>query len=78
MDASDPNATTPQAFQGGSTGELAHGSVCDRRTLLSHKESIQLIKSLGAKFTPELKGPNRSAQLQVEEVFGSQGLWPRH
>jgi glycerophosphoryl diester phosphodiesterase len=41
-------------------------------TLLSHKESIQLIKSLGAKFTPELKGPNRNATLQVEDVSGSQ------
>src|SRR5262249_28105504 len=30
------------------------------------------IKSLGSKFTPELKGPNRSAKLQVEQVFGSQ------
>ena len=40
--------------------------------ILSHKDSIQLIKSLGAKFTPELKGPNRSATLQVEDVFGSQ------
>jgi glycerophosphoryl diester phosphodiesterase len=71
MDASDPNATTAQAFQGGTvnwrTDLYATGG-----TLLSHKESIKLIKSLGAKFTPELKGPNRSAKLQVEKVFGSQ------
>jgi glycerophosphoryl diester phosphodiesterase len=71
MDASNPNATTPQEFQGGTpnwrTDLYATGG-----TLLSHKDSIQLIKSLGAKFTPELKGPNRSATLQVEDVFGSQ------
>jgi glycerophosphoryl diester phosphodiesterase len=71
MDASDPNATTPQEFQGGTpnwrTDLYATGG-----TLLSHKESIRLITSLGAKFTPELKGPNRNAALQVETVFGSQ------
>jgi glycerophosphoryl diester phosphodiesterase len=71
MDASNPNAKTPQEFQGGTpnwrTDLYATGG-----TLLSHKESIQLIKSLGAKFTPELKGPNRAAKLQVETVFGSQ------
>jgi glycerophosphoryl diester phosphodiesterase len=71
MDASNPNALTVQEFQGGTpnwrTDLYATGG-----TLLSHKDSIQLIKSLGAKFTPELKGPNRSATLQVEDVFGSQ------
>ena len=71
MDASDPNATTPQAFQGG-TANWRTDLYATGGTLLSHKESIQLIKSLGAKYTPELKGPNRSAQLQVEDVFGSQ------
>jgi glycerophosphoryl diester phosphodiesterase len=71
MDASDPNATTPQAFQGG-TANWRTDLYATGGTLLSHQESIQLIKSLGAKYTPELKGPNRSAQLQVEEVFGSQ------
>ena len=71
MDASDPNATTPQAFQGGTTNWRTD-LYATGGTLLSHKESIQLIKSLGAKYTPELKGPNRSAQLQVEDVFGSQ------
>ena len=71
MDAFNPDATTPQEFLGGTpnwrTDLYATGG-----TLLSHQESIQLIKSLGAKFTPELKGPNRNAHLQVETVFGSQ------
>jgi glycerophosphoryl diester phosphodiesterase len=40
--------------------------------LLTHKESIALLKKLGSNYTPELKGPNRAATLQVESVFGSQ------
>jgi glycerophosphoryl diester phosphodiesterase len=54
MDASDPNATTPQEYQGGTavwrTDLYATGG-----TLLTHKESIELIRRLGSKFTPELK-----------------------
>src|SRR5215475_8097247 len=71
MDASDPDATTPEEFQGG-TPNWRTDLYSTGGTLLSHKDSIQLIKSLGAKFTPELKGPNRAAKLQVEAVFGSQ------
>ena len=56
MDASDPTATTPEAFQGGTAGfrtdlYATHG------TLMSHAESIELFRDLGAKFTPELKTP---------------------
>jgi glycerophosphoryl diester phosphodiesterase len=71
MDASNPNALTPQEFQSGTPNWRTDLYATDG-TLLSHKDSIQLIKSLGAKFTPELKGPNRNATLQVEDVFGSQ------
>jgi glycerophosphoryl diester phosphodiesterase len=71
MDASNPNAKTPQEYQGG-TPNWRTDLYSTGGTLLSHKESIELIKSLGAKFTPELKGPNRDAKLQVETVFGSQ------
>jgi glycerophosphoryl diester phosphodiesterase len=74
MDASNPNATTPQEFQGG-TANWRTDLHATGGTLLTHKESIQLIKSLGAKFTPELKGPNRNAKLQVEAVFGSQAAY---
>jgi glycerophosphoryl diester phosphodiesterase len=74
MDASNPQATTVAEFMGGTpnwrTDLYATGG-----TLLSHRDSIELIKSLGAKFTPELKGPNRSAKLQVEQVFGSQAAY---
>ena len=71
MDASNPNAKTPGEFLSG-TANWRTDLYSTGGTLLSHKESIQLIKPLGAKFTPELKGPNRTAKLQVEAVFGSQ------
>ncbi len=74
MDASNPNARTPQEFLGG-TANWRTDLYATGGTLLSHKESIQLIKSLGAKFTPELKGANRNASLQVEDVFGSQAAY---
>jgi len=31
------------------------------QTLLTHKESIDLLEKLGSKYTPELKGANRAA-----------------
>ncbi|MGE0679467.1 MAG: glycerophosphodiester phosphodiesterase family protein [Candidatus Binatia bacterium] len=71
MDASNPNAMAAEEFLGG-TANWRTDLYATGGTLLSHKESIQLIKSLDAKFTPELKGPNRGAKLQVEDVFGSQ------
>ncbi len=71
MDASDPNATTAQAFQGG-TANWRTDLYATGGTLLSHKESIKLIKSLGAKFTPELKSANPDPRVKVtlEQVFG--------
>jgi glycerophosphoryl diester phosphodiesterase len=58
MDAFDPRATTPQQFMGGTANfrtDLYSGPTSG--TLLTHKESIELFKSLGAKMTPELKAP---------------------
>jgi glycerophosphoryl diester phosphodiesterase len=56
MDASNPNATTAAEFQNATprwrTDLYSHSG-----TLVTHDESIALIKSLGAKFTPELKAP---------------------
>jgi glycerophosphoryl diester phosphodiesterase len=74
MDASNPNARTPQEFQGG-TANWRTDLYSTGATLLTHKESIELIRQVGGKYTPELKGPNRSANLQVESVFGSQALY---
>ncbi|MFT3926547.1 MAG: glycerophosphodiester phosphodiesterase family protein [Myxococcales bacterium] len=74
MDSSNPNATTPAAYQGGVAiwrTELYNTG----GTLLTHKESIELLRSLGSDFTPELKSPNRAAKLQVEAVFGSQAAY---
>jgi glycerophosphoryl diester phosphodiesterase len=74
MDASNPNATTAQEFLGG-TANFRTDLYSTGATLLTHKESIDLIKKLGGKYTPELKGPNRAAKLQVEAVFGSQAAY---
>jgi glycerophosphoryl diester phosphodiesterase len=55
MDAHDPDATTVEAYMAATapwrTDLYAPG------TLMTHAESIELFKSLGAKFTPELKTP---------------------
>ncbi len=71
MDAADRSATTTEGFLGG-TADWRTDLYNSRGTLLSHAESIELFKSLNVKFTPELKGPNRNARVQVEDVFGSQ------
>lgn len=57
MDAANKKATTVEAYLDGTAGfrtDLYAGS----GTLMTHKESIALFKSLGAKFTPELKAPS--------------------
>ena len=61
MDASNPNATTAAEFLGGTPG-FRTDLYATGGTLLSHQESIELIGSLGAKFTPELKGIDRDSQ----------------
>lgn len=76
MDAFNPNARTALEFQGG-TANWRTDLYSTGGTLLTHKESIELIKQLGGKYTPELKGPNRAATLQVEQVFGSQANYAR-
>ncbi len=56
MDAFDPNATTPEAYLGG-TADWRTDLYATQGTLLSHRESIELFRELGVKFTPELKTP---------------------
>lgn len=56
MDAFDPEATAPKAYLGG-TADWRTDLYSTRGTLLSHRESIELFKELGVKFTPELKTP---------------------
>ncbi|EAU41800.1 Glycerophosphoryl diester phosphodiesterase [Fulvimarina pelagi HTCC2506] len=55
MDSFDPAAETAEDYQDG----LAEWrtTLYSPGTLMTHAESIELIKSLGRKFTPELKGP---------------------
>jgi len=56
MDAFNEDATTPQEYLGG-TADWRTNLYATEGTLLSHRESIELIKELGLKFTPELKTP---------------------
>jgi len=56
MDGFNPKAATPQEFQQGTpTFRTDMYATCG--TVLSHKESIRLIDSLGRNFTPEVKTP---------------------
>ncbi len=57
MDASDKTATTAEAYVGG-TPAFRTDLYVDDATLMTHAESIELFKSFGAKFTPELKAPS--------------------
>ncbi len=56
MDASNPMATTPEEYLGG-TANWRTDLYASRGTLMTHKDSIELFKTLGVKFTPELKTP---------------------
>ena len=56
MDAFNPMATTPEEYLGG-TANWRTDLYASRGTVLSHQESIELLQTLGVKFTPELKTP---------------------
>ncbi|MBR0692609.1 glycerophosphodiester phosphodiesterase family protein [Bradyrhizobium lablabi] len=56
MDGFNPAAKTPEEYQNG-TLRWRTDLYANSGTLMTHDESIALIKSLGAKFTPELKAP---------------------
>jgi len=58
MDAANTSARTPEEFLGGTATfrtDLYAGP--SSGTLMTHRESIELFKSLGVKMTPELKTP---------------------
>ncbi len=57
MDASDSTAETVEAYLGG-VAPFRTTLYADGAELMTHAESIELFKSLGAKFTPELKAPS--------------------
>ena len=59
MDAANPNARTVAEYLAGTANfrtDLYSGP--SSGTLMTHKESIELFKRLGAKMTPELKSPS--------------------
>ena len=74
MDASDPKATTVAEYMGGTpTFRTDLYATCG--TVLSHKESIDLIGRLGAKFTPELKAPSVTMPYEgnyTQEMYAQQ------
>jgi glycerophosphoryl diester phosphodiesterase len=57
MDAGNSSATTVAQYMD-ATAPYRTDLYATTGTLLSHKDSIALYKSLGAKFTPELKSPS--------------------
>lgn len=57
MDSADKAATTVEAYQGGVAGYRTD-LYTDGAHLMTHADSIELFKSLGTKFTPELKSPS--------------------
>ncbi len=57
MDSADNTATTAEDYQGG-VASFRTELYSDKADLMTHAESIELFKSLGAKFTPELKSPS--------------------
>ena len=57
MDAANTAATTVDEYIDGTANWRTDLYSIETGTLMTHAESIQLFKSLGAKFTPELKSP---------------------
>ncbi len=58
MDAADKSATTVEGYLNGTANWRTDLYSVEDGTLMTHAESIELFKSLGAKFTPELKSPS--------------------
>ncbi len=68
MDASNPAATTPAGYLGG-TASWRTDLYTGRGTLLTVRESIRLNEKLGVGHTPELKGGDAT---QIEQILGGQ------
>lgn len=58
MDAADKTATSLVGYMNGTPPWRTDLYAIETGTLMTHAESIQLFKSLGVKFTPELKSPS--------------------
>ena len=57
MDAANPEATDLESYMAATANWRTDLYANASGTLTTHKDSIALIKSMGAKFTPELKAP---------------------
>lgn len=57
MDAANTSASTVEEYMDGTANWRTDLYAAEANTLMTHKESIELFKSLGKKFTPELKEP---------------------
>ncbi|WP_095589041.1 glycerophosphodiester phosphodiesterase family protein [Actibacterium ureilyticum] len=57
MDAANADATDLAGYMDATAGWRTDMHAVEPATLMTHAESIELFKSLGAKFTPELKDP---------------------
>jgi glycerophosphoryl diester phosphodiesterase len=71
MDASNPNAATPEEYLSGTADwrtDLYSGPVSSG-TLMTHAESVQLFRTMRVKVTPELKAP--SVQMPFELLDGT-------
>lgn len=69
MDASNPAATTPEGYLGG-TASWRTDVYTGHGHLMSLKESVALNRELGVKHTPELKSAEN--QDRINAIFGSQ------
>jgi glycerophosphoryl diester phosphodiesterase len=72
MDASNPSATTPEGYLGG-TASWRTDLYTGQANVMTFKESIALNQELGVKHTPELKGADH--QDRVDAIFGSQAAY---
>jgi len=65
MDAGNPAATSVAEYMD-ATASWRTDLYSDNGTLLTHAESVELFKSLGVKFTPELKSPSVAMPFEGE------------
>ena len=72
MDASNPSATTPQGYLGG-TASWRTDVYTGRANVVTFLESIAMNQANGVKHTPELKGA--SHQDRIDAIFGGQAQY---
>ena len=92
MDAENKKAGNVDEYMDGTAGWRTDLYAASAGTLMTHAESIKLLRSLGAKFTPELKSPSVSmpydgltqeayAQKMIDEYKAAgvppEDVWPQ-